>query len=393
MKTTSRYLNKIIAINSLLLILFVSSCKKEQTLIKHATDPTKINLTESSKKDELVDYIKNFKILKLFTNIKLANIDKVKFFNNMYYVLDKKTSNLVVFNEAGVFINKIGERGRGPGEYIKITDFEIDSKRNQILLLSEPNRAFFKYSLKGDFIKRISLDFFVHGFVLTKNDNLVFMSGRSSKTKMTLTRTDLNGKVIQYDVPFPEDIKIKSFGYTGGIHKQGISNYFTEATSSLVYEVEDYLTPKYQFNFGEDTWKEEDRYNLDKFVKERKQHNISHLINFYCDNNEVLAFRFKKGKYYRKGYYFKNSHKFIASPYNLKDSFLYSLLSHEIGIKTESFISALNYPLYEFLINSKEAQLFKDSNPEFYQYINDNLKGFSENDNPYLLIYEVKDIK
>lgn len=376
----------------LLIVLIFASCKKEKNYSEVANrEPKQINISESSNKEKLEDYIYDFRVVKLKTDVKLINIDKVKYFNNNYYVLDKKTSNLLVFDKEGDYIKKIGERGKGPGEYKKITDFEIDEKREEILILSEPNKAMFKFALNGDFKKRISFKFFVHGFIMAKNDTYVFMSGRSSSTYHTLTTTDLNGNIISNNIPFPKNIKIKSFGYSGGIHKQGVSNYFTETTSSLIYEIQDSIIPMYQFNFGGDTWKEQDKFDLDRFSEENKKSKISYLLNFYCDTDSVMAFRFRNGKYYRKGFYFKNSNKVLAAPFNLEDSFLYRLLSSPIGIKSNNFISSLNYSLYDAIRNSKESEKFKQLYPEFQDSIDKNLKDFSEYDNPYLLIYEIKD--
>lgn len=378
----------------LIILLLCTACKKDYKKIGELTidEPIQITLTDLDEKENLANYVTNFKFLKLKTDLKIIDIDKVVYYSESYYVLDKKASQLMVFNGEGDFINRIGERGNGPGEYLRITDFEIDKEKQQILILSEPNRALFIYGLNGNFVKRLNLDFFVNGFVLSKNNTYVFMSSRVDESYNMLIRTDFDGKRISYNFPFPKNTKILDFVFTGGLHKQGVSNYFTEPTSSVVYDVQDKIIPLYQFNFGNSTWKEENKFDIESFDREIKKHNVSFLRSFYCDTDNVLFFMFQNGKYVRKGYYFKDSGKVLACPFNLEDSFLYHAVNKEVGtIDNKYFVSSISYPLYDALMNSPEANKFKNLYPEMYQKFDNGLADFSEENNPYLFIYEIKD--
>ena len=377
------------------LLLFIS-CKKEmESYHIKKREPKQISLMESSKKENLEDFIKKIEIVKLKTDIKLVGINKIVHFEDQYYVLDKKTSQLLIFDNNGSFVRKIGERGRGPAEYQKILDFEIDKTSKQILVLAHYDKALYKFTFSGDFIERTVFDFFVNsGFALSNKNTYIFMPGIASSNSHSLVRTDTDGNIIGYDFPFPKNMPIKGIDFSGGLHKQGKTNYFTEPTSSIIYEVNDSIVPLYQFNFGSNTWKEKDRYDIDKFIhKFMKFEGGAFLNNFYCDTDSVLAFQFSKGRYKRKGYYFKDTNKAIAAPYNLEDSFIYKIIKEPVGIRGNRFISSLDYVLYEKLMASQEAIDFKESYPEFYNTLKHDLRDFTENDNPYLLIYEVKENK
>lgn len=372
--------------------LFLSCQEGVETNKIRNKAPTQINLVESSDKDNLENLIQKINVVKLKTDIKLIAVHKAVFFDHNYYVLDKKTSNLLVFDDSGDYLRKIGEQGKGPGEYIEISDFEIDRKNGHILILAPYDKALYKFTLKGEFIERIVYNFYVNGgFVITYFATYVFKHDYAAPSHNMLTRTDANGKVIGEGFPFPKGTPMKMIGSSGGLHKQGKSNYFTQATSSLIYEVQDSITPLYQFNFGTDTWKEEDKYNIDGFIKRTNKFQASYLNNLYCDTDEVLAFQFAKGKFLRKGFYFKETGKVLAVPFNLNDSFLYRILDLPIGIKNDKFISSLSYNFYETMMASEEAIEFKDSYPGLYKDFLINLASFKANDNPYLLIYEVKD--
>ena len=57
----------------------------------------------------------------------LGKIDKIEIFNNKIYVLDQEISCcLFVFDLNGKFLFKVGQKGRGPGEYQCVLDFSLN---------------------------------------------------------------------------------------------------------------------------------------------------------------------------------------------------------------------------------------------------------------------------
>lgn len=53
--------------------------------------------------------------------------------NRQIYILDLRLQSLFVFEESGKFIKKIGNKGRGPGEYIEIKDFCVMNSNVYVL--------------------------------------------------------------------------------------------------------------------------------------------------------------------------------------------------------------------------------------------------------------------
>jgi hypothetical protein len=59
-------------------------------------------------------------------------IKKIFFIDSGVYIFDGKQSQVLLFDNKGKFISKIGKKGRGPGEYIHIQDFTIDKKAGML---------------------------------------------------------------------------------------------------------------------------------------------------------------------------------------------------------------------------------------------------------------------
>lgn len=122
---------------NLITILFflILSCKHNE---KKANEPRNsstlqnnsfqtINLTDPSNL-KIEDIIDSIHYIQLETNMEclISNIRKIEAFDNKFYILDDKGAGVYIFDNEGHFISKISNQGRGPKEYIKITDINFD---------------------------------------------------------------------------------------------------------------------------------------------------------------------------------------------------------------------------------------------------------------------------
>ncbi|MDR2026154.1 MAG: 6-bladed beta-propeller [Prevotellaceae bacterium] len=89
----------------------------------------------------------------------IGEIQWIQAFDSYILIFDFVIAQkLLVFDKNGKFLRQIGKRGRGPGEYIQITDFCIDPERREIYLLDAGSRKVLKYSLdSGEYISSINL--------------------------------------------------------------------------------------------------------------------------------------------------------------------------------------------------------------------------------------------
>lgn len=74
-----------------------------------------------------------------------ANIAKIQYFNNNFYVLDSKQNQLIAFTREGLYKGCIGKHGNGPGEYYRIDDFDI-SPEGELYILDANQKKIHQYS-------------------------------------------------------------------------------------------------------------------------------------------------------------------------------------------------------------------------------------------------------
>ena len=108
-------------------LLFLMICSCGQTgdnalniiILDHfASSPQKINIDEIAAH---IDYIQ----LETTPSSLIARIEKIQTKEDKIYILDAMTRSILVFDISGKFIRRIATKGRGPGEYISITDFAL----------------------------------------------------------------------------------------------------------------------------------------------------------------------------------------------------------------------------------------------------------------------------
>lgn len=135
--------------------LLTSSC--HETMYVQAD--RRIEIPEVKRHAVLKDLFTDFKIVALEDNEQcmLSWADKMQCSDSMFFVLNRRPiPSLLVFNHEGCFCRKIGQRGKGHGEYRNIVDFAIDEKNRRVYLLDELSTVL-EYKMDGRFVKSVRL--------------------------------------------------------------------------------------------------------------------------------------------------------------------------------------------------------------------------------------------
>ena len=125
-----------------LAILLLTGCYNNRSDINrndHQTLNIEPRQTNSLLLSSFVDSMA-FVPLETKNNELINNITKVQYYNNNFYILDRANKSIFVFNSIGSFLKKLQRRGKGPGEYMQLEDFEVNN--NGIFLLDYPNKIF-----------------------------------------------------------------------------------------------------------------------------------------------------------------------------------------------------------------------------------------------------------
>ena len=96
--------------------------------------------------------VENIEIIPLETNQKslISDIDHIIFDQDNIYI-QSWHDKVLQFSKAGRYIRQIGEKGRGPGEYFSVIDFQISD--GFVLILD--SKSILKYDNEGRFIKQL----------------------------------------------------------------------------------------------------------------------------------------------------------------------------------------------------------------------------------------------
>lgn len=104
----------------------------------------------------------------------VGSIDNVKFSEGLVFI--QSNNELFVFNEDGSFKNKIGKKGRGPGEYLNLSKFDVLSSKKEVSILDCNLNRVLVYSYDGVFLRKFDFKDFIHDFAVLPNGNYLFMN-------------------------------------------------------------------------------------------------------------------------------------------------------------------------------------------------------------------------
>jgi hypothetical protein len=133
----------------LLLIIFVP-CKSQTIYFYEINPPTFIE-----NKIVLSEIADDINYIPLDNSLPLGRILNIQKVNDSFYASVQKIG-LLAFNKDGKLARKIGDIGRGPGEYLVYLNFAIDRNTEAIYVMD--NNTIKTYSKGGNFIRNIPLE-------------------------------------------------------------------------------------------------------------------------------------------------------------------------------------------------------------------------------------------
>ncbi|MCF0258177.1 6-bladed beta-propeller [Bacteroides heparinolyticus] len=294
---------KIITIVSL---LFIYGCGKRSAYnfsvpIKNiefsALEKLPISDFESGKKKEYV-------LLKgLCEKELLGRIDKAKIFGERIYIADTRMRSLVVYDRFGSYISTVGVRGQGPGEYVNLSDFDINKSGN-IYVLDARLKKILHYNELYKYVDEHKLPFDADVFAVLDNDSLLFglsswNAGEGSGDKIALA--DKKGQVGKTYLPY-DDFTDPSF-WISGYQFAGADNGFAynQTIDNNIYLLSSSgdLKEIIRIDFGKENVPNEDKTNVesklqnyDDYILIRKILSVTnqYIIGFIWQHRKTKLF-------------------------------------------------------------------------------------------------------
>lgn len=188
-------------------VIFLSSCYNAGQETK---DGNVWNMSDSPSTLNLKEKIKSVSFIALDDSNPDAlfkGMDKMLYADGRFYILDYMgTSSVLVFDEAGKFLFKVGQVGAGPGEYSKVTDFDVNN--GCIYLLDSQRRNILSYDLAGRFLKQYSYLGKVEGvndLIVTDDGNFLLGMDVEMNSKDQVLLVDSNFTIKEKVLEFSEE--------------------------------------------------------------------------------------------------------------------------------------------------------------------------------------------
>ena len=140
----------------LCVLLFCVSCTSTHDDTCEIVKYDHTNIKESYPLSTFIDTVK-FIRLELPESCFFGKVGDILFDDSGIYVVDSKQDIVYRFNSDGTFLNTIGKRGEGPGEYADLTSCFLG--KNSIYIADIYISRIYEYSFDGDYIGTISHPF------------------------------------------------------------------------------------------------------------------------------------------------------------------------------------------------------------------------------------------
>ena len=347
--------------------------------------------------DEL-DYIR----LETNDTLLISGIRKLIVQDGLIYI--SSNNAILTFDLSGKFVRKLDKKGKGPDEYLSISDFIIDGENQMIEIFDSRAKTMRYYNFNGDKVGEVFIGFDAQSFIKLKDKYLFYCGniiGDLNKYKLVYYDIDENEIIKQY---IPIDLKEADYLHIGDDMNFSVFNdsiTFWHSLNDTIYHVdEENINPRIIVESGEnkipESLFEADYPSIVQFAS--KLHNSDFIygtVNFIENDSFILLGVRQKSKLYHVIYQKESDQITVA------DSIHFDLIM-------ENFIEPTNYsnlPIYcdgssvYYVVNPFEFipkldSLKKSYDPDQwdeiiqrYPVINSLYNNSTENDNPYILVF------
>ncbi len=334
----------------------------------------------------------------------IGKIGRILFFENVIYIHDEMTDRLVAFSRNGKYLFKIDKKGKGPMEYLKLTDFTIDEDRRFILIYDSYGHKLLKFSIdEHKFVEEQTIDF--HPTAFAWNENALFFynpytinypTENKYHYSLIVMSDELKNEKRYFKISknlgsFMSNPNRKGFFYGKGL-------YFLNRFGNVVYSLtKDSIYPHFEINFqnNEDFDSALDD-AISKGTRDTDRYNqCASEIQNYCENEDLITFNYKRNsklysvifsKQKKEIVYHSFSHAVTSLSLNRDNIpvFIFPSYANE-----NYFISELPFKLLSLLLNNKKFIESMDEKITDKDLIN-KFKKFDENSNPVLILSKFK---
>lgn len=245
-------------------------------------------VTENEMEDEM-EIKTNIHYLPLETTEEclIGQIDKLESDDSCIFIFDRTNQAILRFSQKdGSFLNKFGSQGRGPGEFIGITDMSLNKQKKEICLIDFSLFKLMFYTYNGDLIREEPL-YYVYNQIAFLGDRIVLhtefnentMAPSVNNNRLVLAEADQEPLYVGFAFPegFEDNFSQGSNAFTTCDGKV----YYNHVLSDTIWQIKEngICEAKYIFKFPgrNNLFNEED---FKKITDERYQKKIENKPYF-----------------------------------------------------------------------------------------------------------------
>lgn len=322
----------------------------------------------------------------------IGEINKIIYENNFIYISDGMA--IYKYSLEGELLSKLNKRGEGVGEYISITDFQVNTE-DMVWILDRNSKSLNKYNWDNELKTIVPLNDRVNNFYVTHNDAVYLYIGNETDNGnvVRLKCLNLQTKNIIQEYLEIDSKKANYLHVRGGthFHHENDSYYFFELFNDTVYSVsEKGIYPEYYIDF--------DNKNIPASLYDRGYENIM----------EFFQAVFSKSYPYGIPLFAKANDKCIFTYYYNQACYMY--ITDENSQTTQNFSSLREdkllggYPIHlaDLPVSVHKNKIILPALPsEIVEYAKENLsedqiyeilqkiKYKSEDQNPVILMIDI----
>ena len=349
----------------------------------------KVIKTTHAKSWEVNDFFSLNKTVPLSDSVLIHSINKLIFYKNKILILDKPSKSIIRFSETGDFEMIIQKEGKGPGEYLHIDDFLVESGTNDLLILGNSvGEKILRFDWEGNFKEHYPLPFSASGFELLENGYLFFCGNKLNKNALNGDKSffnilfcDKNFNIVhkQLPIPFFWDGLRYIFQDNSVFCKYGEDVYcqMSLPNNTTIYKLQNSaITPHYYFDFGKDLKSILTSYNAAGDIRNKVlEEEFPCMLNSYFENDQIVHFVVMQGKGVHQVIYKKSEEKVYSRYIKFED-----LSNHFFPIEYHGNGEFMVHVLTPFLIPEGKLE---------FELPRQLIEQVKPNSNPVLLFFDI----
>lgn len=361
----------------ILLVIIFSTCheKNKRTIYNDNIDEIKISVSDGVLKMSEIIESSDYFLLKTDEEHLIGEITKLESFNNNFYILDSKhAKSVLIYNNRWEFNKSIENHGRGPGEFISPTDFNINKYTKNLEILDEIQQKIIKYDLDGNFINE-EVRFQPWGFCFgVINENEYALSSQqifNGSYPNDLYIVSASGDIMEDH--FPNDKRcFLNFSTQTCFYNSSDSLLYKPNYSDTIYSIAKTIKPYLIIDFGKNKLPKD--IILDKNdVNELIESNYAYHIENYIESKNYVYFRFSFKKELRHVFYSKKT-KVVKYGYNFINDYDGLALVVKLLFLQDKLVCVYPGFVCDFYKNSENRDYFNKLSSKVKSLINNSDK-------------------